>query len=142
MDTVAALSSTTTEQSQELSIAMESILINLAIIAVITWLVMSWVEWRVQRRLEAIAMVLQAIQATQTDALIVPLRVEEVDGMIYGWHASTEEFVCQGRDARELGRNFSMRFPAQLASVVEGPEELLTRLRAQTAVSHTEQGVS
>ena len=87
-------------------------------------------------------MVLQAIKDRQIDAVIVPLRVEEVDGMIYGWHASTQEFVCQGRDARELGRNFSMRFPAQLASVVEGPEELLTRLRAQTTVSHTEEGVS
>lgn len=88
--------------------------------------------WWLRRRVEQqVAELLQALKEAERQHVVL-LSVEEIDGMIYGWDMTNQEFVCQGRTARELSASFEARYPTRSAAVASGPEPLLQRLRQES----------
>lgn len=62
---------------------------------------------------------------------LVPLTVE-VDGEWYlCYNAVSNDFVCQGRDLKEICERFSLRFPNKSAAIYNGDEQAVQHLKQQ-----------
>ena len=62
------------------------------------------------------------------------LRVEENQGIICVYEMNTDNFVAQGANVTELFEHFRTRFPGRSANVVDGPDDVLGRLREQNEI--------
>lgn len=69
-------------------------------------------------RLQANAMEYQALLEKMLNKFIF-LRIEPHNGSQIAYNAVTEEFVCQGKDIKELNDNFGKRFPGSKGIIVE-----------------------
>ena len=50
----------------------------------------------------------------------VGMKFELVDNMIYCYHDSTDEFLCQGKDIKEICQAFNNRFPNRAGYIAGG----------------------
>lgn len=48
---------------------------------------------------------------SQADPKFIPIKVEEVQGQVYLWNESSEEFLSQGKDFEEAMNKCVERFP-------------------------------
>lgn len=93
---------------------------------------LNFIENAVKSRLASVASsdVQQVMEQLETGALI-PLTVE-VDGEWYlCYNSITKDFVCQGRDLTEIIERFNLRFPSKGASIYDGDEQAVTKLKQQ-----------
>jgi len=80
-----------------------------------------------QARAERAAARMEQIQSQ----IPVLISIDEIDGMVYGWHHQTKDFVCQGRDLNEFRSAFRTRFPNRSVAIVDGPDELTNRFKRE-----------
>jgi hypothetical protein len=62
---------------------------------------------------------------------LIPLLVELDQNTYFCYNCLTEEFVCQGQDAKEILTRFKQRFPGRYCSLSQGPAEVLDVLKQQ-----------
>lgn len=105
-------------------------LIFVVVAAVIVWNIMLW--WA-QRELER-AVAAEELLAELERRIPVGINIEEINGVVYGWDHKTQDFVCQGRDIAEFRTNFRARFPDRNAAIVDGPDELIARMKQEMKV--------
>lgn len=99
------------------------IVISLAI-AVIEVVMVWWVSRRMTPELEHVA------EALDQEKLIA-LTVEVENDWYLCYNSVTKDFVCQGRDAKEIRERFRARYPNKDAAIYDGDKTAVAALRAQ-----------
>lgn len=105
---------------------METI-VYVAVVFIVIWnAILWWAQRRIKREI-----VEEALLAELERRVPVLLDIDEINGMVYGWDHQTNDFVCQGRNMAEFRSHFRQRFPERNAAIVDGPEELKQRFKAE-----------
>lgn len=65
----------------------------------------------------------------------IEIKVEKINGVIYGWDADNGDFVCQGATLNELKTHFKSRFPTQAAFITNGTNDILEQLKNENSNS-------
>ena len=101
---------------------------------VIVFLLFVWViSKRLQIRFESDLN--RVIQDIDTESLIA-LTVESFNDQYLCYNAVTNEFVCQGRDLKEIVDRFKARYPEKAAAIYNGDEQAVQTLRVQMKDLH------
>lgn len=109
---------------------MDNLLLSLVALLAVLWLVMRGVSRYYTSQMIRTAEELKDL----VQRLPIPLTVEQINGTLYGYHMSTKDFVCQGRDLRELAESFRRRYPGRLAHITDAPDAaVLVELKQQLA---------
>jgi hypothetical protein len=97
--------------------------------------------WYMAGRLEY--RIRQALEASQehTD-LLMGLKVEQVNGVLYCYEHGNNQFVCQGNTVLEIREAFKIRYPNKVAYLSEGDPALIEQLRKQIKESNSENSSS
>lgn len=116
---------------------METI-VYIAVAFIVIWnLGLWWAQKRIEREILE-----DEIEAELKRRIPVLLNIDEINGMVYGWDHRTNDFVCQGRDMAEFRNNFQLRFPDRNAAIMEGPEELMARMKQEMNVIKQNENLS
>jgi len=111
---------------------MESVLLDILISAVIGLAIGRLIVWLLIKRINAkLQAELDILVDRIVDELLVLAKVE-VDGNQYlCYNATTNEFICQGVDIREIAANFTARFPTKKLAIHSGDATAVETLKKQ-----------
>jgi hypothetical protein len=93
-------------------------------IAILEALMIVWLRDRMPRELQAVD---QALEQQRLIALTV--EVEQDQYLCY--NSITSDFVCQGRDLKEIRERFRARYPDKDAAIYDGDESAVAALKTQ-----------
>lgn len=116
---------------------METFVYIVAALIVVWNLGLWWAQKRIEREI-----VEEELVAELQRRLPVQLNIEEINGMVYGWDHKTNDFVCQGRDLEEFRSHFRARFPNRNAAIMDGPDELIAKMKQQLKVLKENENLS
>ena len=69
-------------------------------------------------------------QALDEERLIA-LTVEQENNQYFCYNSVTNDFVCQGRDLKEIKERFRARYPNKDAAIYNGDETAVATLKSQ-----------
>lgn len=93
---------------------------------VVVYAVLRLLNAYLERKLEIDSQILERLESK-----IIPIKVEVINGVIYCWNSTNDDFICQGADYQEIATNFRVRYPSKWAHIVDGPTEILQDLKKQ-----------
>jgi hypothetical protein len=93
-----------------------------------------WTTYRMASDIAELKERCLAAQQEEEESNEMLLRVEENHGIICVYEKDSDNFVAQGANVTELFEHFRTRFPGRSANVVDGPDEVLGRLREQNEI--------
>ena len=93
-------------------------------VAVLEALLMVWMRRRMSDELTAVG------QALDEERLIA-LTVEVDQNQYFCYNSITKDFVCQGRDLKEIRERFRERYPDKDAAIYDGDESAVATLKSQ-----------
>ena len=62
---------------------------------------------------------------------LIPLTVEVDQNQYFCYNAITKDFVCQGRNLKEIVERFRLRYPNKAAAIYDGDETAVKTLKSQ-----------
>jgi hypothetical protein len=92
--------------------------------AIIEYLAMRWLRGRIQEDLTDISTALDQER-------LIALTVEVDHDQYFCYNSITKDFVCQGRDLKEIKERFRARYPDKDAAIFDGDETAVQALRRQ-----------
>jgi hypothetical protein len=95
-----------------------------AAVAVLEALLIAWMRRRMSDELTTVG------QALDEEKLIA-LTVEVDDNQYFCYNSITKDFVCQGRDLKEIRERFRERYPDKDAAIYDGDESAVATLKLQ-----------
>jgi hypothetical protein len=98
-------------------------------LAVLCFLLFVWVVSRVLER--QINRTLNEVAEDLAQNRLIPLMVEQYGDQYFCYHSFTKDFVCQGVNLEEIISKFKARYPNKAASLHNGDETALEKLKQQ-----------
>jgi hypothetical protein len=95
-----------------------------AAVAVLEALLIAWMRRRMSDELTTVG------QALDQERLIA-LTVEVDDNQYFCYNSITKDFVCQGRDLKEIRERFRERYPDKDAAIYDGDKTAVATLKSQ-----------
>ena len=95
-----------------------------AAVAVLEALLIAWMRRRMSDELTTVG------QALDEEKLIA-LTVEVDDNQYFCYNSITKDFVCQGRDLKEIRERFRERYPDKDAAIYDGDKTAVATLKSQ-----------
>lgn len=99
-------------------------LITSLVIFLLEMLVRGYVQRRLGQELISVG------QALDEERLIA-LTVEQENDQYFCYNSITNDFVCQGRDLKEIRERFRARYPDKDAAIYDGDESAVATLKSQ-----------
>ena len=102
-------------------------LIYLAV-TIVFGLLEAWLIYRFSRKLsEELTSVGQALDEER----LIALTVEQQHDQYFCYNSVTNDFVCQGRDLKEIRERFRERYPNKDAAIYDGDRTAVAALKSQ-----------
>ena len=99
---------------------------------VITNLVLSLLAFLLRRHIEqSIESELTGVGQALDEERLIALTVEQDNDEYFCYNSITKDFVCQGRDLKEIRERFRARYPDKDAAIYDGDESAVTTLKLQ-----------
>jgi hypothetical protein len=93
-------------------------------VAVLEALLMVWVRRRMSDELTAVGLALD-------EERLIALTVEVDQNQYFCYNSITKDFVCQGRDLKEIRERFRERYPDKDAAIYDGDKTAVATLKSQ-----------
>ena len=93
-------------------------------VAVLEALLMVWMRRRMSDELTAVGLALD-------EERLIALTVEVDDDQYFCYNSITKDFVCQGRDLKEIRERFRERYPDKDAAIYDGDQTAVATLKSQ-----------
>lgn len=93
-------------------------------IAVLEAILIMWLRDRMPQELKTVD------QALEQEKLIA-LTVEVENNEYFCYNSVTNDFVCQGRDLKEIRERFRTRYPDKDAAIYDGDKDAVATLKSQ-----------
>ncbi len=111
---------------------MEQLVIDAVFGFVVAWAIAKFVigpllQWRLDRELGEAKRVLEDLESETLIALTVETHGDE----FLCYNSFTQDFVCQGRNLKEIAERFALRYPDKSAALYQGDDQAMTVLRSQ-----------
>lgn len=107
-------------------------LIWFGIVWLITSIVLSVLEFFLRRHIEqSVGQELTAVGQALDEERLIALTVEVDDNQYFCYNSITKDFVCQGRDLKEIRERFQARYPDKDAAIYDGDETAVAILKSQ-----------
>lgn len=107
-------------------------LIWFGIVWLITSIVLSVLEFFLRRNIEqSIGQELTAVGQALDEERLIALTVEVDQNQYFCYNSITKDFVCQGRDLKEIRERFRERYPDKDAAIYDGDESAVAALKSQ-----------
>jgi hypothetical protein len=107
-------------------------LIWFGIVWLISSIVLSVLEFFLRRHLErSIGQELTAVGQALDEEKLIALTVEQENDQYFCYNSITKDFVCQGRDLKEIRERFRVRYPDKDAAIYDGDATAVTTLKSQ-----------
>lgn len=100
-------------------------------VALIWGLILEIILWQIVHRFFLRKQAMQQYIAEKT----LPIKLEMIDNMWFGWHNDNNEFICQGCTTSEFVKNFQHRYPEKIGVVVDGTQEAIERFKNEIGAS-------
>ena len=111
---------------------MESDLFELLINVVLGYLLVRAIILLIVNRVEArLEQDLETLVDRVVDGILVLATVEVDQNQYLCYNSTTNEFICQGSNIREISANFSARFPAKKLAIYNGDVTAVEALKTQ-----------
>ena len=96
-------------------------LINFAVVYFLVRIAFTLLSWRLEKQ------IIHVEQSAESQYIILDL--EQDAGQYFCYNTRTKDFVCQGRDMAEIGRNFRLRYPGRRGVIYNAKTDAVTDLR-------------
>jgi uncharacterized protein YpmB len=96
-------------------------LINFAVIYFLVRVAFTLLSWRLEKQ------IVHVEQRVESQYMILDL--EQADDQYFCYDTKTKDFVCQGRDMSEIGRNFRLRYPDKRGVIYNAKTDVVTDLK-------------
>jgi len=107
-------------------------LIWFGIVWLISSIVLSVLEFFLRRHLErSIGQELTAVGQALDEEKLIALTVEQENDQYFCYNSITKDFVCQGRDLKEIRERFRVRYPDKDAAIYDGDATAVATLKSQ-----------
>lgn len=93
-------------------------------VAVLEALLTVWFRRRMSDELTAVGLALD-------EEKLIALTVEVDNNQYFCYNSITKDFVCQGRDLREIRERFRERYPDKDAAIYDGDKDSVDMLKSQ-----------
>ena len=93
-------------------------------VAVLEALLMVWMRRRISDELTAVGLALD-------EERLIALTVEVDQNQYFCYNSMTKDFVCQGRDLKEIRERFRERYPDKDAAIYDGDQTAVATLKSQ-----------
>ena len=93
-------------------------------VAVLEALLMVWMRRRMSDELTGVGLALD-------EERLIALTVEVDDNQYFCYNSMTKDFVCQGRDLKEIRERFRERYPDKDAAIYDGDQTAVATLKSQ-----------
>lgn len=93
-------------------------------VAVLEALLIVWMRRRMSDELTAVGLALDEKQ-------LIALTVEVDQNQYFCYNSMTKDFVCQGRDLKEIRERFRERYPDKDAAIYDGDQTAVATLKSQ-----------
>ena len=93
-------------------------------VAVLEALLMVWMRRRMSDELTGVGLALD-------EERLIALTVEVDDDQYFCYNSITKDFVCQGRDLKEIRERFRERYPDKDAAIYDGDQTAVATLKSQ-----------
>ena len=93
---------------------------------------LSLLEFLLRRHLErSMESELTGVGQALDEEKLIALTVEQEHDQYFCYNSITKDFVCQGRDLKEIRERFRARYPDKDAAIYDGDETAVAILKAQ-----------
>lgn len=107
-------------------------LIWFGIVWLITSIGLSVLEFFLRRHIErSIGQELTAVGQALDEEKLIALTVEVDQNQYFCYNSITKDFVCQGRDLKEIRERFRARYPDKDAAIYDGDQTAVATLKSQ-----------
>jgi hypothetical protein len=107
-------------------------LVEILINFVLIYMVVRVIFWLVFGRKEAeLEQDLETLVDRMVDGMLVLVTVEVDQNQYLCYNSTTNEFICQGSNIREISANFFARFPAKKLAIYNGDVTAVETLNTQ-----------
>jgi len=93
-------------------------------VAVLEALLMVWMRRRMSDELTTVGLALD-------EERLIALTVEVDQNQYFCYNSLTKDFVCQGRDLKEIRERFRERYPDKDAAIYDGDQTAVATLKSQ-----------
>lgn len=87
--------------------------------------------WLLHRLSQGIGEELNAVGKALDEERLIALTVEQENDQYFCYNSVTNDFVCQGRDLKEIKERFRARYPNKDAAIYNGDETAVATLKSQ-----------
>jgi hypothetical protein len=99
---------------------------------VITNLVLSLLAFLLRRHIEqSMESELTGVGQALDEERLIALTVEQDNDEYFCYNSITKDFVCQGRDLKEIRERFRARYPDKDAAIYDGDQTAVATLKSQ-----------
>ena len=99
---------------------------------VITNLVLSLLAFLLRRHIEqSMEQELTGVGQALDEERLIALTVEQDNDEYFCYNSITKDFVCQGRDLKEIRERFRARYPDKDAAIYDGDQTAVATLKSQ-----------
>ena len=98
------------------------------VVTVTVGLLKAWLMYKFEQHIgEELTSVGQALDEER----LIALTVEQQHGQYFCYNSVTNDFVCQGRDLKEIRERFRERYPNKDAAIYDGDQTAVATLKSQ-----------
>jgi len=87
--------------------------------------------WLMHRISQGLGEELTAVGQALEEERLIALTVEVDDNQYFCYNSVTDDFVCQGRDLKEIRERFRERYPNKDAAIYDGDATAVATLKSQ-----------
>lgn len=87
--------------------------------------------WLLHRLSRGFAEDLNEVSQALDEERLIALTVEQENNQYFCYNSVTNDFVCQGRDLKEIKERFRARYPNKDAAIYNGDETAVATLKSQ-----------
>ena len=97
-------------------------------VSIIFGLVKAWLMYRLEQH---ISQELTSVGQALDEERLIALTVEQQHDQYFCYNSVTNDFVCQGRDLKEIRERFRERYPNKDAAIYDGDQTAVATLKSQ-----------
>jgi hypothetical protein len=87
--------------------------------------------WLIHRFSRSLGEELNAVGQALDEERLIALTVEQQHDQYFCYNSVTNDFVCQGRDLKEIRERFRARYPDKDAAIYDGDKTAVATLKSQ-----------
>ena len=87
--------------------------------------------WLIHRFSRSLSEELNAVGQALDEERLIALTVEQQHDQYFCYNSVTNDFVCQGRDLKEIRERFRARYPDKDAAIYDGDRTAVATLKSQ-----------